>query len=93
MSDEVRKMACERALEASVQTDRFKRIKRRRREILKKETVEDMFQHHLTPEATAGHQAMLSSPMGPFFKVGIEDARLGHGLGGAITLEDVEGWI
>ena len=32
------KMACERVLEASVQTDRFKRIKRRRREILKKET-------------------------------------------------------
>ena len=30
--------------------------------------------------------------MGPFFKVGIEDAKLGHGLGGTITLEDVDGW-
>ncbi|KAM0563129.1 hypothetical protein ACHAPJ_000843 [Fusarium lateritium] len=62
--------------------------------ILKPETVEDMFQHHLSPEATAGQQAMLASPMGPFFRVGIDaETKIGHGLGGVLTLEDVDGWF
>ncbi|RGP76978.1 beta-lactamase [Fusarium longipes] len=61
--------------------------------LLKPETVNDMFQNHLSPEASTGHQAMLASPMGPFFRVGIdENTKLGHGLGGAVTLEDIDGW-
>jgi CubicO group peptidase (beta-lactamase class C family) len=61
--------------------------------LLKPETVNDMFQNHLNPESAAGHQAMLASPMGPFFRVGIdENTKLGHGLGGAVTLEDIDGW-
>ncbi|KAL4722093.1 hypothetical protein ACLX1H_010863 [Fusarium chlamydosporum] len=61
--------------------------------ILKPETVDDMFQHHLSPEASAGHQAMLATPLGPFIRVGInEETKLGHGLGGVITLEDIDGW-
>ncbi|KAH6965943.1 beta-lactamase/transpeptidase-like protein, partial [Fusarium venenatum] len=61
--------------------------------LLKPETVDDMFQNHLSPEAAAGHQVMLASPMGPFFRVGIdENTKLGHGLGGAVTLEDIDGW-
>jgi CubicO group peptidase (beta-lactamase class C family) len=61
--------------------------------LLKPETVDDMFQNHLNPESSASHQAMLASPMGPFFRVGInENTKLGHGLGGIVTLEDVDGW-
>jgi CubicO group peptidase (beta-lactamase class C family) len=56
-------------------------------------TVEEMFQHHLSPEATASHQAALASPMGIFFRVGTDpETKAGHGLGGLLTLEDVEGW-
>lgn len=60
--------------------------------LLQVATVEDMFQHHLTPEATTGLQAALAGPMGPFFRVGTEKIKVGHGLGGLLTLEDVEGW-
>ncbi|KAF4948847.1 hypothetical protein FGADI_9337 [Fusarium gaditjirri] len=61
--------------------------------LLKPETCVDMFQNHLAPEALSGQQGKLASPLGPFFRVGIgEETKLGHGLGGAITLEDVEGW-
>ncbi|KAH6873956.1 beta-lactamase/transpeptidase-like protein [Thelonectria olida] len=61
--------------------------------ILKPATVDDMFQHHLAPEATAGHQAALESPMGVFFRVGVEpETKMGYGLGGLLTLEDVDGW-
>lgn len=61
--------------------------------LLKPQTVDDMFQNHLNPESAAGHQAMLATPMGPFFRVGIdENTKLGHGLGGALTLEDIDGW-
>jgi CubicO group peptidase (beta-lactamase class C family) len=59
--------------------------------ILKPATVDDMFEHHLSPEATAGHQAALAGPMGTFFRVGT-DAKAGHGLGGLLTLEGVDGW-
>ncbi|KAG9774863.1 hypothetical protein KCU88_g5272, partial [Aureobasidium melanogenum] len=56
-------------------------------------TVEDMFTHHLSPESTAAHQAALASPMGVFFRCGVDPAtKAGHGLGGLLTLQDVEGW-
>jgi CubicO group peptidase (beta-lactamase class C family) len=61
--------------------------------ILKPATVHDMFEHHLGPEATAAHQAALAGPMGIFFLVGTApDSKAGHGLGGLLTLQDVDGW-
>ncbi|KAI1802400.1 putative transesterase [Daldinia bambusicola] len=61
--------------------------------ILKPETVDSMFEHRLSPEATASHRAHLSGPVGLFFRVGTaQDALSGHGLGGLLTLQDVEGW-
>jgi len=61
--------------------------------LLKPATVDDMFHHHLSPQATVGHQAALASPMGVFFRVGIDlKTNLGHGLGGLLTLQDVDGW-
>ncbi|KAH8694212.1 putative transesterase [Talaromyces proteolyticus] len=62
--------------------------------VLKPATVDDMFQHHLSPEATARHQAELVSPQkGVFFRVGVDpETKMGYGLGGLITLEDVDGW-
>ncbi|KFY20662.1 hypothetical protein V491_03535 [Pseudogymnoascus sp. VKM F-3775] len=61
--------------------------------LLKPATVDDMFEHHLSPEATGGHKAALASPMGSFFGVGTEPGmKVGHGLGGLLTLEDVDGW-
>lgn len=61
--------------------------------LLKPATVDDMFQHHLDPEATTGFQAALASPMGPFFRIGIgPEVKLGFGLGALLTLEDVGGW-
>ncbi|KAJ5114418.1 hypothetical protein NUU61_000177 [Penicillium alfredii] len=56
-------------------------------------TVDDMFQHHLDPQATGGHQAALASRMGAFFRVGLGlETRLGYGLGGLLTLQDIDGW-
>ncbi|KXG46237.1 Beta-lactamase-related protein [Penicillium griseofulvum] len=62
--------------------------------LLNANTVDNMFQQHLTPEGAAGHQAALDNPaVGPFFRVGTElGAKVGHGLGGLVTLEDVDGW-
>lgn len=61
--------------------------------LLKTATVDDMFQHHLSPEATAGQQAALAGPIGFFFRVGLDPGmKAGHGLGGLLTLEDVNGW-
>jgi CubicO group peptidase (beta-lactamase class C family) len=61
--------------------------------LLNSETVDNMFEHHLGPEATASHQAALDSPFGVFFRVGTEaETKVGHGLGGLLTLEDVDGW-
>jgi CubicO group peptidase (beta-lactamase class C family) len=62
-------------------------------QILKPATVHDMFEHHLSLEATAGHQAALASPMGIFFRVGTAPhSKVGHGLGGLLTLQDVDDW-
>lgn len=61
--------------------------------LLQPATVDDMFEHHLGVKATAGHQAALSSPLGEFFRLGMDtEASLGHGLGGLLTLQDLEGW-
>lgn len=61
--------------------------------LLKPSTVDDMFQHHLNAQATAGHQGALASPAGVYFRVGIDtNTQMGHGLGGLLTLEDVDGW-
>ncbi|KAI4153841.1 MAG: hypothetical protein LQ340_002065 [Diploschistes diacapsis] len=61
--------------------------------ILKPATVDSMFEHHLCPEATESYRAALASPMGIFFRVGIApDTKAGHGLGGLLTLQDVDGW-
>ncbi|KAK9853942.1 Beta-lactamase-related protein [Penicillium brevicompactum] len=61
--------------------------------LLRPDTVDAMFEHQLSPEATAGHQDALNSPAGVFFRVGTEvGAKVGHGFGGLLTLEDVDGW-
>lgn len=61
--------------------------------ILKPATVDDMFEHHLSPEAMVGYRAALASPMGVFFRVGTApDSETSHGLGGLLTLQDVDGW-
>ncbi|OKL63685.1 hypothetical protein UA08_01033 [Talaromyces atroroseus] len=61
--------------------------------LLKPSTVDDMFRHHLSPQATAGHQAALAGPIGPFFRVGIApEVKLGFGLGGLLTLQDADGF-
>ncbi|KAL3476825.1 beta-lactamase/transpeptidase-like protein [Aspergillus californicus] len=52
-----------------------------------------MFQHRLSPGATAGHHAALTSPKGPVFRLGVDvETKMGYGFGGLITMEDVEGW-
>ncbi|KAK3693321.1 beta-lactamase [Podospora appendiculata] len=61
--------------------------------ILRPETVDGMFENHLSPEAAAGHKTALASKGGMFFRVGTaEGSKAGYGLGGLLTLEDVEGW-
>jgi CubicO group peptidase (beta-lactamase class C family) len=61
--------------------------------LLKPATVDDMFEHHLSPKATESHRAALKSPMGVFFRVGIEpEMKAGHGLGGLLMRQDVDGW-
>lgn len=61
--------------------------------ILKPETVDSMFEHHLSPEATASHRAALAGSGGVFFRVGTAaGSEAGYGLGGLITLADVDGW-
>jgi CubicO group peptidase (beta-lactamase class C family) len=61
--------------------------------LLKPATVDDMFQHHLSPEATAGFEAALAGPIGVFFRVGTDpESKAGYGLGSLLTLQDVDGW-
>lgn len=61
--------------------------------LLKPATVDAMFQQHLSPEAAEGHKAALAGPIGIFFRVGTElGMKVGYGLGGLLTLEDVDGW-
>lgn len=61
--------------------------------ILEPKTVDDMFVHHLSPEATKGHREALDGPAGIFFRVGVApESKSGHGLGGLLTLEDTKGF-
>ncbi|CZT16730.1 probable transesterase (LovD) [Ramularia collo-cygni] len=61
--------------------------------LLKTSTVNDMFEHHLTPEATAVHQEALAGPLGFMFRNGVAPGtKTGHGLGGVLTRQDAEGW-
>ncbi|KAL8787216.1 MAG: hypothetical protein Q9213_002327 [Squamulea squamosa] len=61
--------------------------------LLKPGTVDDMFRHHLGQEASAGQQLALAGPLGVFLRVGIDlETQMGHGLGGLLTLQDVDGW-
>ncbi|RVX67862.1 hypothetical protein B0A52_08467 [Exophiala mesophila] len=62
--------------------------------ILKPQTVDDMFQNHLTrPDAAAGHEAAMDGPMGMFFRVGTDPgSKAGFGLGGLLTMQDLDGW-
>ncbi|KAL8952676.1 MAG: hypothetical protein Q9222_001413 [Ikaeria aurantiellina] len=61
--------------------------------LLRPDTVHDMFQHHLGPEASAGQKAALDGPFGEFFRLGVNpETELGQGLGGALTLQDIDGW-
>ncbi|KAJ9150377.1 Beta-lactamase [Pleurostoma richardsiae] len=61
--------------------------------LLRPATVDDMFQHHLSPEATSVHRAALASPKGLFFRVGVDpEVRMGYGLGGLLMLQDIDSW-
>ncbi|KAJ7265504.1 putative transesterase [Mycena haematopus] len=62
--------------------------------LLKRSTVDAMFTDHLGENAArAGHAAALAGPTGAALRVGTElGERVGHGLGGLLTLEDVSGW-
>ena len=61
--------------------------------LLRPQTVDDMFRDRIGPEAEARHRAAMDGPVGPFFRVGTAPgSKVGHGLGGLLTLEDVEGW-
>ncbi|KFA46014.1 hypothetical protein S40293_08781 [Stachybotrys chartarum IBT 40293] len=61
--------------------------------LLKPSTVDDMFENHLSPAAAASFEAVSSTPLGPFIRVGTAlDSKAGYGLSGLLTLEDVEGW-
>ncbi|KAL4861427.1 hypothetical protein BDV12DRAFT_208035 [Aspergillus spectabilis] len=61
--------------------------------LLRADTVEDLFTYHLSEQAGEGQRAALESPMGIFFRVGVDiQTKMGHALGGLLTLEDAEGW-
>ncbi|KAL4779758.1 beta-lactamase/transpeptidase-like protein [Aspergillus varians] len=61
--------------------------------LLRPETADGMFEQHVGAEASAGYRAALESPMGVFFRVGVDlDTKMGYGLGGLVTMEDVPGW-
>ncbi|KAK4032779.1 acyltransferase LovD [Parachaetomium inaequale] len=61
--------------------------------LLRPETVEKMFENHIGPDAEEGFRAAMESPSGEFFRVGMDSGtKLGHGLGGLMPLEDLEGW-
>lgn len=56
-------------------------------------TVDSMFLHRLSPEATAAHQAALNSPSGTVIRMGVApETKVGFGLGALLTLEEAQGW-
>ncbi|KAL4883204.1 beta-lactamase/transpeptidase-like protein [Aspergillus karnatakaensis] len=61
--------------------------------ILKTEYVEELFRHQLNEQSQRGLQSAVESPMGIFFRVGMETGtKFGHALGGIMTREDLDGW-
>jgi hypothetical protein len=61
--------------------------------LLKAETVDGMFEHQLGPEASKSQRDKLAGPVGPFFQVGVDPGtKVGYGMSGLLTLEDVDGW-
>lgn len=62
--------------------------------LLKPSSVDEMFVNHLSPKATEEFRAIhASEPMGPFFRVGTAvGMKVGYGLSGLLTMEDVDGW-
>lgn len=61
--------------------------------LLKPETADIMFQHQLGQEATDNLQKAFAGPIGPNFRVGVDlNTKMGYGLSGTLTLEDVDGW-
>ncbi|PRP84405.1 putative transesterase (LovD) [Planoprotostelium fungivorum] len=61
--------------------------------LLKPSTVDDLFRHHLSPDATIGHREALLGPLGPFIRIGVDpETPCGFSMGGLITFKDVEGW-
>ncbi|KAK4640973.1 hypothetical protein QC761_0097430 [Podospora bellae-mahoneyi] len=60
--------------------------------LLKKETVEEMFSNQIGPEAEDNAKAVFDGPTGVFYRVGTEGMKVGHGLGGLLTLEGADGW-
>ena len=61
--------------------------------LLKPTTVDNMFEDHLSQEAMAGYLAVLSGPMGDFFRGGIDvETKTGFGLGGVLTRSNIDSW-
>ena len=70
--------------------------------LLRPETVDDMFRDRIfvggsaaaaKSELAASYRAAMNGPTGVFFRVGTDPgARVGYGLGGLLTLDDVDGW-
>jgi CubicO group peptidase (beta-lactamase class C family) len=61
--------------------------------LLKSQTVDGMFLQQLGAEASKSHLEKLAGPAGPFFRVGVDlETKVGYGLSGLLTLEDVDGW-
>lgn len=59
--------------------------------LLKSATVESMFTDHLSDEAKVDLNKTLAGPLGGFFRPDPEsESKTGHGLGGLVTLEDIE---
>ncbi|OAA81069.1 Beta-lactamase/transpeptidase-like protein [Akanthomyces lecanii RCEF 1005] len=59
--------------------------------LLKRATVDDMFRDHLSVESAMELDKTLAGPLGGFFRPDPEsESGTGHGLGGLVTLEDVE---
>lgn len=61
--------------------------------LLRPETVDDMFQNHIGADAEENFRVTMEGPGSEFFRVGTAPgSKIGHGLGGLLTLEDAEGW-
>lgn len=63
--------------------------------LLTPESADAMFRDHLSPEATAMHQAVILDPRAaPLFRAGVDaPTKVGHGLGGIVALEGVPGYF